>query len=108
MYAIFKRELKNYFLTPVAYVFMAPFIVFMGIYFVMMLSFQQADVSYIVSSTNMLCLFTVPILTMQLFAEERNKKTEHLLNEIKKYYYDKKSLPMGAQVYIPVAGSLAF
>ena len=79
MYAIFKRELKNYFLTPVAYVFMAPFIVFMGIYFVMMLSFQQADVSYIVSSTNMLCLFTVPILTMQLFAEERNKKTEQLL-----------------------------
>jgi len=35
--------------------------------------------SYIVSSTNMLCLFIVPILTMQLFAEERNKKTEQLL-----------------------------
>ena len=79
MRAIFKRELKNYFLTPVAYVFIAPFIVFMGINFVMMLNFQRADVSYIVSSTNMLCLFTVPILTMQLFAEERNKKTEQLL-----------------------------
>jgi len=38
----------------------------------------------------------------------KKNATEHLLNQLKKYYYDKKSLPMGAQVYIPVAGSLAF
>ena len=79
MYAIYKKELRNYFLTPIAYVFMAPFIAFTAIYFVMMLSYQTVSVSYVVSSTNMLCLFIVPILTMQLFAEERNKKTEQLL-----------------------------
>ena len=79
MYAIYKKELRNYFLTPIAYVFMAPFIAFTAIYFVMMLSYQTVSMSYIVSSTNMLCLFIVPILTMQLFAEERNKKTEQLL-----------------------------
>lgn len=79
MYAIFKKELRNYFLTPIAYVFMAPFIAFTAIYFVMMLSSQMASVSYILAPTNMLCLFIVPILTMQLFAEERNKKTEQLL-----------------------------
>ena len=38
----------------------------------------------------------------------KKEATQHLLNQLKKYYYDKKSLPMGAQVYIPVAGSLAF
>ena len=79
MYAIFKKELKNYFLTPIGYVFMAPFIAFTAIYFVMMLSYQSVSMSYILAPTNMLCLFIVPILTMQLFAEERNKKTEQLL-----------------------------
>ncbi len=79
MYAIFKKELKNYFLTPIAYVFMAPFIAFQAIYFVMMLNYQTVNVSYFLAPLNMLCLFIVPVLTMQLFAEERNKKTEQLL-----------------------------
>ncbi len=79
MYAIFKKELRNYFLTPIAYVFMAPFIAFTAIYFVMMLSYQTVAMNYIFTSINTLCLFIVPILTMQLFAEERNKKTEQLL-----------------------------
>lgn len=79
MYAIFKKELKNYFLTPVAYVFMAPFIAFTALNFVLMLSYQYVSISSVLSSINTLCLFIVPILTMQLFAEERNKKTEQLL-----------------------------
>ncbi len=38
----------------------------------------------------------------------KKEYTGHLLDELKKFYYDKKSLPMGAQVFLPVAGSLAF
>ena len=38
----------------------------------------------------------------------KREATAHLLDELKEFYYDKKELPMGAQVYIPVAGSLAF
>ena len=38
----------------------------------------------------------------------KKEATEHLLEELKEFYYDKKGLPMGAEVYIPVAGSLAF
>lgn len=38
----------------------------------------------------------------------KKEATKHLLDELKEFYYDKKDLPMGAQVYIPVAGSLAF
>lgn len=79
MYAIFKKELKNYFLTPSGYVFMAPFIAFTALNFILMLSYQYVSINYVLSSINMLCLFIVPILTMQLFAEERNKKTEQLL-----------------------------
>lgn len=79
MYAIFKKELKNYFLTPVGYVFMAPFIAFTALNFIIMLSYQYVSISYVLSSINTLCLFIVPVLTMQLFAEERNKKTEQLL-----------------------------
>jgi len=32
--------------------------------------------------------------------------SEKLLKELKAYYYDKNSLPMGAQVFIPVSGSM--
>ncbi len=34
--------------------------------------------------------------------------TNELLSSLKDYYYDKNSLPMGARVYKPCAGSLAF
>lgn len=34
--------------------------------------------------------------------------TPNLLDNLKKHYYDKNNLPMGANVYLPVAGSLAF
>lgn len=37
----------------------------------------------------------------------KKDKTEHLLSSLKEYYYDKNNLPMGAQVFIPVAGSMA-
>ena len=80
MQAIFKKEMRNYFKTPIAYIFIAPFIALTALFFVSgMLSSGAASVDYILGPINIICLFTVPILTMQLLSEERNKKTDQLL-----------------------------
>ena len=44
-----------------------------------MVYYQVASVAYILTPLNMICLFIVPVITMQLFAEEKNKKTDQLL-----------------------------
>ena len=80
MKAIFKKELRNYFLTPIGYIFMSAFFALSALYFVQgMVYYQVASVAYILSPLNMICLFIVPVITMQLFAEEKNKKTDQLL-----------------------------
>lgn len=80
MVAIFKKELKNFFKTPIAYVFLAPFIFLASMQFIAILSYSnQASVDYILNYVNILCLFIVPVLTMQLLSEEKTKKTDQLL-----------------------------
>lgn len=80
MVAIFKKELKNFFNTPIAYVFLAPFIFLASMQFIAILSYSnQASVDYILNYVNILCLFIVPVLTMQLLSEEKAKKTDQLL-----------------------------
>ena len=80
MTAIYKKELKNYFNTPIAYVFLAPFILFASMQFIAILTHtNQILVDYILTYVNLLCLFIVPVLTMQLLSEERSKKTDQLL-----------------------------
>lgn len=80
MVAIFKKELKNYFKTPIAYVFLAPFIFLASMQFIAVLTYlNHASVDYILNYVNILCLFIVPVLTMQLLSEEKSKKTDQLL-----------------------------
>lgn len=80
MAAIFKKEFKNYFKTPIAYVFLAPFIFLASMQFTAILTYSnQASVDYILNYVNVLCLFIVPVLTMQLLSEEKAKKTDQLL-----------------------------
>lgn len=80
MFAIFKKEMRNYFLTPIGYIFVAPFIALSALFFIQgIIYYQTAQVDYILSPINVICLFIVPVLTMQLFSEERSKKTDQLL-----------------------------
>ncbi len=80
MVAIFKKEFRNFFRTPIAYVFLAPFIFLASIQFIAILTYSnQASVDYILNYVNVLCLFIVPVLTMQLLSEEKAKKTDQLL-----------------------------
>ena len=81
MKAIFKRELRSYFTTPVGYVFLAIFLAVNGLLFSISTilagaaSYVQNYFSYLLLSF----ILIIPILTMKVFAEERKTKTEQLL-----------------------------
>ncbi len=80
MLAIYKKEMRNYFTTPVGYVFIAVFLAVSG--FLFALSTYQSQTSD-VSGYFQLMIFgyivIVPLLTMRSFAEERRARTEQLL-----------------------------
>ncbi len=80
MLAIFKREMKAYFTTPIGYVFLAVFTAVSGVVF--------ALTTYMAETANLSTYFTmmvvayvllVPILTMKVFSDELRGKTDQLL-----------------------------
>ncbi|MBQ2931234.1 MAG: ABC transporter permease subunit [Clostridia bacterium] len=80
MKAIFKKELKAYFLSPIGYIFVGVFMALCALFFLnSAIAYQIADISGMFANINVVYLFLVSILTMRLFAEERNKKTDQLL-----------------------------
>ena len=80
MFAIMKKELKSYFLSPVGYVFIGLFLVMFSIFFYTeVIATGVTNFEYIFYSGATVLTFIVPILTMRLFAEERKTGTEQLL-----------------------------
>lgn len=79
MLAIFKREVKSYFYSPIAYVLAGFFILLSSIFFLSNLGSQYADFNWNLSNMTILLLFIVPILTMRILAEDRKSGTEVLL-----------------------------
>lgn len=80
MGAIFKREIRSYFLSPLGYIFMGAFILISGILFVLTNILQQSsNYNNVLGSLIYLFMLLVPILTMRLLSEERKSKTDQLL-----------------------------
>lgn len=80
MLAVMSRELRNYFLTPIGYIFMGLFLLVAGFFF----SFGNImnGSSYFTSFLGnilFLYLFAIPLLTMRLLSEERRQRTDQLL-----------------------------
>lgn len=80
MIAIFKKEFRNYFMSPIGYIFIAIFTFLSSMFYCAgVLINGQADISVMFSDVNFVYLFLTALLTMRLLAEEKNKKTEQLL-----------------------------
>ena len=80
MSAIYKRDLRSYFTSPVGYVFIAAFLFVMNLVFFLMnmLSGQnRLTTCYTIMLYAMMVL--VPILTMRTFSEDYKQKTDQLL-----------------------------
>ena len=80
MKAIWKRETQGYFCTPVGYVFLGVFLTVSSILFYLsILNTRSGDLPSLIASISYLWMLLSPVLTMRLFAEERQKKTDQLL-----------------------------
>jgi len=78
--AIYLKELRSYFHTPIGYVFVAMMLLVMGFYYTMYsMYYQAADYYYVLDSCTIIIMFCFPVLTMRIFAEERRQKTDQLL-----------------------------
>ena len=80
--ALFRRELRSYFATPVAYVFIVIFLVLMGTFTFYIGGFYergQADLRSFFNFHPWLYLFLVPAIAMRLWAEERKSGSVELL-----------------------------
>ena len=82
MTVILKRELRSYFSTPIAYVFIMIFLVLSSVFTFYLGNFferQQADLIPFFSFHPWLYLFLVPAISMRLWSEERKTGTLELL-----------------------------
>lgn len=96
IFKIWKKELKSYFYTPMAYVFLGAFSFVIGIMFLLFLravEFYERQQSMMGNESitidrfseafygnmNMLLLFVIPFFTMGLFTDEMKKNTLVLL-----------------------------
>lgn len=80
-WAVFKRELKSYFTTPLAYVFLVIFLSFAS-YLTFREGFyeaRQADLQAFFMNLPWMFLFLVPATAMRLWAEERKIGSVELL-----------------------------
>lgn len=80
MFAIFKRELKAYFTSPLGYVFLAIFYAFSGLFFyIFSLSVGSTDISSVFLMMFIVLMVFVPLLTMRLLSEDKKQKTDQLI-----------------------------
>ena len=82
MTAIYKRELRSYFTTPIGYVFYAVFLALTALvccFTTIKASTRTTDVSMYFTVTLFMLVIVAPLLTMRLFAEEKKMRTEQLL-----------------------------
>ena len=80
MLAIYKREMKAYFISPLGYVFLGVYLLISGAVFCFTTLYQMTSELTEYFATMLFC-FTVllPLLTMKLFSEEKKQRTEQLL-----------------------------
>lgn len=81
MFAILKKELKNYFCSPIGYIVIGIFLfVFSAFFYITSLSSASVDLTNLFYCAALYGLmFMVPLLTMWSFAGERKSGTEQLI-----------------------------
>lgn len=79
MLAIFKREFKSYFSSPLGYIIIAVFTLFSGMAFSMIFSAGSPAVEGVVNFMSTVVIFATPFITMRLISEDRRQKVDQLL-----------------------------
>ena len=86
MTAVYLRELRSYFITPIGYIYAAMFLAVSGLLFGYTTLLPDASTTtgssqlalYFLFMMGVFCIL-IPLLTMKLFSDDRRLKTEQLL-----------------------------
>lgn len=80
MLAIYRKEMRSYFINPIGYVYLGVFLVFSALLccYTTLVSATYSTSQYF-TYLLLTLIILIPILTMRLFAEERKLRTEQLL-----------------------------
>ncbi|MBD9097618.1 MAG: ABC transporter [Ruminococcaceae bacterium] len=80
MSAVFKREFKAYFTSPIGWIYLAVFFFFAGFYYYAgTVVSATATITPVFNAMQTIVMFLIPILTMRLFSEDKKQKTDQLL-----------------------------
>ena len=80
MTAIYYKELKSYFSSPIGYVFLGFSLILSGVFFLWGNIYNSyIDMESFFGNIVVVFLFLIPILTMRLIAEEKKTRTDQLL-----------------------------
>ena len=83
MGTILKRELSSYFNSATAYVVMAIYFIFSGIFFTAIcFGYNTTSLAGVYGNMFYIIMFIIPIITMKTFSEEKRQKTDQALTEI--------------------------
>lgn len=80
MGAVYKKEIKSYFSTPIGYIFMAVVTLLSGVgFFTTNILQSTAELSSFFTYFQEIIIFIIPILTMRIWADEKRNKTDQAL-----------------------------
>ena len=80
MKAVLHREIEQFFLTPIGYVFIGIFSLMSGLFFtVFNMKSSTSDLDTLFGNLIYLFMIILPLLTMRLISEEKRNKTDQLL-----------------------------
>ncbi|MCL1864796.1 MAG: ABC transporter permease subunit [Spirochaetes bacterium] len=78
--AVMKKDLNDYFNSPIAYIVITIFLVFVGFFFFKdFFFFNQAEMRSLFQLMPLMLTFVIPAVTMRLFAEERHTGSFEIL-----------------------------
>ena len=80
MFAIIKKELKSYLLSPVGYIFIGLFLLIFSLFFYTTIyAYRSINFENLFFNGATILTFVTPVLTMRMFAEERKSGTDQLI-----------------------------
>ena len=80
---IFKKELKSYFNSPMAYIFLVVFAIVTGYFFTnTFFLFDQSNMRALFNIVPLVYLFFIPAITMSLIAREKNIGTMEVISTL--------------------------
>ena len=79
MFAIFKKEVRFYFYSPIAYILIGLFVLMVSVFFYLgNIKGLSADFTQMIGTISFILIFIIPILTMRILSEDRKNGTEVL------------------------------